>query len=43
MPPRQDSSSDSSDSDKDQKPTLPSRDRDFTSSGRRRRDRVRFV
>ena len=32
MPPRQDSSSDSSDSDKDQKPTLPSRDRDFTSS-----------
>ena len=31
MPPRQDSSSDSSDSDKDQKPTLPSRDRDFTS------------
>jgi hypothetical protein len=34
MPPRQDSSSDSSDSDKDQKPTLPSRDRDFTSSQR---------
>mmetsp|Transcript_10099 Transcript_10099/g.26784 ORF Transcript_10099/g.26784 Transcript_10099/m.26784 type:complete len:582 (+) Transcript_10099:181-1926(+) len=31
MPPRQDSSSDSSDSDKDQKPKLPSRDRDFTS------------
>ena len=32
MPPRQDSSSDSSDSDKEQKPKLPSRDRDFTSS-----------
>ena len=31
MPPRQDSSSDSSDSDKDRKPKLPSRDRDFTS------------
>ena len=35
MPPRQDSSSDSSDSDKDQKPKLPSRDRDFTSSQRK--------
>ena len=34
MPPRDASSSDSSDSDKDQKPTLPSRDRDFTSSQR---------
>ena len=35
MPPRQDSSSDSSDSDKEQKPKLPSRDRDFTSSQRK--------